>query len=44
MMIMMMVTFVVGVELRLCSSLEVNILLQRPILGFKLTSNEKGRG
>ena len=43
-MVMVMITFAVGVRLKLCSNIDVNILFQRRIWGFELTSNEKGRG
>ena len=39
-----MITFAVGVRLKLCSNIDVKILFQRRIWGFELTSNEKGRG
>ena len=43
-MVMVMITFAVGVRLKLCSNIDVNIPFQRRIWALELTSNEKGRG
>lgn len=41
-MVMVMITFAVGVRLKLCSNIDVNILFQRRIWELEMMSDEKG--